>query len=87
LPTQKLTGGACIRCGKTRVVIDTYEEKVETSVVTYTVTACTDSDCQKIVDKLLKDEEKKREMIKKEQEKRELLRRQAIAEKKLEKAA
>lgn len=86
MPDQILSGGVCIRCGKSRIVIDTYEEKVETSFVTYTITSCVDSECQKIVDKLLKDDEKKRKEIKKEQEKRELLRREAIAARKVAEA-
>jgi hypothetical protein len=80
---MQVSGGACIRCGKARIVIDTYEEKVEASFVTYTITACSDLDCQKIVDRLLKDEEKKRKDIKVEQEKREVQRREAIAARKL----
>gem|GEM_PF-6864574 len=62
--------------------MDSYEEKVETSTVTYTITACSDPECQKIVDKILKLEKKKRELIKEEQEKRELLRKSAAADKK-----
>ena len=76
------TSGMCIRCGKQRVVVDSYEEKVETSTVTYTITACSDLECQKIVDKLLKVEEQKRVVIKKEQETRELLRKATLAARK-----
>lgn len=64
-------------------MVDTYEEKVETSFVTYTITSCMDPECQKVVDRLLKDDEKKRKEIKKEQEKREVLRKQAMLDKKL----
>lgn len=59
--------------------MDSYTEKVETATVTYTITACSDPECQKIVDKNLKDEEKKRLVIKEEQERRELLRKESIA--------
>lgn len=55
---------------------------METSTVTYTITACSDAECQKIVDKLLKEEEKKRSFVKVEQEKREVQRKEAMAEKK-----
>ena len=48
-----MTGSICTRCGKPRVVIDTYEEKVESSTVTYTITECSDPECQKMVNKAL----------------------------------
>lgn len=55
---------------------------METSTVTYTITACSDPECQKLVDKILGEEKRKRGVIKEEQEKRELLRKQTIADKK-----
>ncbi|HKC05023.1 MAG TPA: hypothetical protein VKC54_04090 [Patescibacteria group bacterium] len=76
------SGSVCTRCGKPRVVVDTYEEKIEKSTVTYTITACSDPECQKLVDKILGEEKRKRGVIKEEQEKRELLRKQTIADKK-----
>ena len=76
------SGSVCTRCGKPRIVVDTYEEKVETSTVTYTITACSDPECQKLVEKVLGEEKRKRGVIKEEQEKRELLRKQSIADKK-----
>lgn len=75
----KKTNGVCIRCGKPRVVVDTYEEKIEKSVVTYTITECSDPECQKAVNKTLKAEEKRRVFIKAEQDKRELQRKASIA--------
>lgn len=66
-------------------MVSTYEEKIETSTVVYTVTACSDADCQKIVDKILKEEEKKRDFVKVEQQKRETQRKEALAAKKKEK--
>lgn len=65
--------------------MDTYIEKVETSTVTYTITACSDPECQKLVDKILGEEKRKRGVIKEEQVKRELLRKQSIDEKNEEK--
>lgn len=79
---SNLTGSVCTRCGKPRIVVETYEEKVEKSTVTYTITACSDPECQKLVDKILGEEKRKRGVIKEEQEKRELLRKQAIEDKK-----
>lgn len=79
---SSLSGSVCTRCGKPRVVVECYEEKVEKSTVTYTITACSDPECQKLVDKILGEEKRKRGVIKEEQEKRELLRKQTIADKK-----
>lgn len=81
-----LSGSLCTRCGKPRVVVDTYEEKVETSVIVCTITECSDPDCQKIVNEGLKEEEKKRAVIKSEQEKRELQRREVMAQRKRDRA-
>lgn len=65
----------CTRCGKTRVVIKTYEETVNNTKVMYTESGCADKECQKKVDDQLKKEKEKRENIKIEQEKREEQRR------------
>lgn len=62
--------------------MDTYVEKVETSTVTYTTTACSDPKCQEVVDKILGEEKRKRGVIREEQEKRELFRKQSIIDKK-----
>lgn len=56
----------CTRCGKQRVVVSTYEEKVEKSTVTYTITGCSDPECQKLVEKGLKMEQIKRDTINRE---------------------
>lgn len=77
-----MSGSVCTRCGKPRIVVKTYEEKVDTSTVTYTITECSDPECQKLVNKTLLTEKKKRKFIKDEQEKREEARRQVIEEKK-----
>jgi len=69
------SGSVCIRCGKDRIVSDSYQEKVETSIVTYTIAVCSDPECQKIVDGILKEEERKRGLIKNEQEARLLAKR------------
>lgn len=61
----------CTRCGKPRVVVSTYEEKVEKSTVTYTVTECSDPNCQKIVNQNLKVEENRRIQINSDKVKRE----------------
>ena len=80
-----MAGSVCTRCGKPRIVVKTYEEKIETSTVTYTITECSDPECQKLINKTIKAEKSKRKFIKDEQFKREEVRRQAIEEKKLHK--
>lgn len=77
-----MTGSLCTRCGKPRIVVNTYTEQVQTSTVTYTITECSDPECQKMVNKNLKVEENKRKFIKNEQIKREEARRQIIEDKK-----
>lgn len=77
-----MAGSACTRCGKPRIVVKTYEEKVDNSTVTYTITECSDPECQKLVNKTLQTEKNKRKFIKDEQEKREVARRQVIEDKK-----
>ena len=51
----------CIECGKQRVVVGTYEEKVGNSVVVYKETICPDPECQKKVEKTLARELEKRQ--------------------------
>lgn len=63
----------CIRCGKTRIVSKTWNEKVNDSVITYTETVCPDPECQKIVDSDLKKKmDKVRNIQKKSLERRKL---------------
>lgn len=80
-----MTGSPCTRCGKPRVVVKTYEEKIESSVVTYTITECSDPECQKQVNKTLLSEKKKRQFIKDEQIKREEARKKIAEDKKNQK--
>lgn len=82
---NNMATSSCTRCGKPRIIVKTYEEKVETSTVTYTITECSDPECQKLVNKTLQTEKKKRKFIKDEQEKREEARKLVIEEKKLHK--
>lgn len=41
----------CYRCGKERIFVRTWKDKVGNSVVTTTESACPDSECQKMVEK------------------------------------
>jgi len=69
----------CPRCGKQRITVSSHEEVVSKSKITYTETVCPDPECQKMVEKGLRNDEKKRAVLKDEQEKRAL---QRLAEKK-----
>lgn len=51
----------CIRCGKVRIISKTYKEYIGSSLIVTNLTACPDSDCQAIVDKLLAKEQKFRD--------------------------
>lgn len=72
----------CRRCGKPRLVVSVYEEKIDNSTITHTITECSDPDCQKQSEKQVELEEKKRKIIKAEQTKREAIRKRLIEEKK-----
>jgi len=41
----------CTRCGKQRIFVRTWKQKIGYSVITTTETACPDKECQKMVDK------------------------------------
>lgn len=69
----------CTRCGKERIVASTYKEKVGNSTITYTINVCPDSECQKIVDDILKTEELKRIAMHEESQRRALQRTAAKA--------
>lgn len=60
----------CTRCGKERIVVKTWREKIGYSVVTTTETACPDKECQKIVYKSNQDQKKqnRRLQVKKKNE-------------------
>ncbi len=46
----KTFGNFCIRCGRPRIVVRTWKEKLDTSIIINTETACPDPECQKKVD-------------------------------------
>ena len=72
----------CTRCGKLRVTVKTYKEKVGNSVVICTINECPDKLCQKIVEKQLRDDEKRRILVRDDQKKREILRKEALLRRK-----
>lgn len=60
----------CIRCGKIRIVAKSWSEKINNSLLTYTLTVCPDSECQKIVEGELQKKRDKIISIHEESEKR-----------------
>jgi len=62
----------CIICGKERVVIKTYTEKVDGATYVVKLSACPDPACQKKVDAILAKEKSQRQGIKEASARREL---------------
>ena len=56
----------CIRCGKERIDGKTWKGKVGSSVVTYSLTVCSDPECQKIVDQAIADRRAKSALLSRE---------------------
>lgn len=48
---NKAYSNPCVRCGKERVILRTWKERVGNSVVVNTDTICPDPECQKLVNK------------------------------------
>lgn len=67
---QKLNNNLCIRCGKMRIIANSWSDYVGTSLVTYTINVCPDPECQKIVDDQLKKKKDKFDTIQKDSLKR-----------------
>lgn len=53
----------CIRCGKARIIVKTWKEKLGYSTITATKTACPDKECQKIVDENNKKQKAKQDAL------------------------
>ena len=64
----------CTRCGKQRIDAESWEEKVTnvsgTTIIVHTKTVCSDPECQKIVEKELEAQKKKREQFEIDKENR-----------------
>lgn len=83
--SKNFQSNLCPLCGKQRIVVKTYKEKIGNSVITYTEKTCSDPVCQKKLDGQLAQEQKKRNLITKEQEKREEERKLRLKDKKSDK--
>lgn len=55
----------CIRCGRERVAVKTWEEKVGNFVLTHTTNVCPDPACQKIVDEQIAARNAKSDLLEK----------------------
>lgn len=67
--TGSLMSNPCIRCGKPRIDGKSWEGKVGSSSITYTMTVCPDDECQKIVEQGIAEKKAKNEtLIKAKQE-------------------
>lgn len=67
---KKTFGNPCSRCGKERIIIRSWKEKIDGSVITNTETACPDKECQKEVEKINKKQQERSAALKRESEKR-----------------
>lgn len=71
---DKSIANPCTRCGQQRIETKTWKGTIQnltgTTSVTYTESVCPDPDCQKIVDKELAAQKKKRDEIAKNKEDR-----------------
>jgi len=62
---QKPYKNICFRCGKERIIIKVWKEKIGNSVVENTETACPDKECQKATEKDIKKQKDKRLQLEK----------------------
>ncbi len=60
---QQQHSNPCSRCGKERIFVKTWKELVGTSMITYTITACPDKECQDAVDKEYEQKEERKRMF------------------------
>lgn len=60
----------CVRCGKERIVLKTWKEKIWDSIIINTETICPDPECQKLVNKDNKKQRDKRTAMKLRSEQR-----------------
>ena len=66
----------CYRCGRERIVVKVWKEKVENSVIENTESVCPDKSCQEVVDQEIRRQRNKR--FQTENKRKELLRNRKI---------
>jgi hypothetical protein len=74
---NKTYSNPCIRCGKDRIVVKTWEEQAGNSTITNREMACPDPACQKVVDHDNKKQSERNAAMKMKSEQRAQLRRAA----------
>lgn len=77
--TTPLMSNPCVKCGQERVDGKTWEGKIGSSVVTYTMTVCPDSACQEQVDKGIAERKAKTASLIKAKEEAKLAREKLLA--------
>jgi hypothetical protein len=75
--TAKLPKNICCICGKERIVVRVWKEKIDDSIIENTETACPDKDCQQRLDRDILNQKKKRMQM--EERKKESLKNRKIA--------
>lgn len=60
---QLSVSNPCIRCGKERITVRIYKEKVGESIIIHSDTSCPDFKCQAVVNKKLEKERLQRERM------------------------
>lgn len=73
----------CIKCGRERVIVRTWTEKVYDSVITNTETRCPNPDCQKEVDRDNKKQKDRHEALRLKSEQRARDRKVTLHDKKI----
>ena len=56
----------CVRCGKQRVLVKTWDELTVSTTITRSIWYCPDPECQKIVDKGIQDKKDKAEALRRD---------------------
>ena len=67
---NKKAGSVCPVCGKDRIIVKEFKERIGNAVVVTTITTCPDKNCQARLDDRLAKEKKVRDGMKLEAEKR-----------------
>ena len=67
---KKTFGNPCSRCGRERIIVRTWKEKVDSSMIINTETACPDKESQKEGEKINKKQQERSAALKRESEKR-----------------
>ncbi len=60
---QLMVSNPCVRCGKERITVRTYNEMVAGSLIIHSETSCPDFECQAVVNKKLEKERLQRERM------------------------